>query len=662
VPDATPQPGPQARRRAPRWVIASGAVLLAIVLLAVFWDWNWFRPLVAARASAALGRTVSLQHFDLHPGRQIVAVADGVEIANPQGFPADSRFATIVRLTVTIDAMAWLRTRQLVIPAIVVDQPRIDAQQPEGGPANWVFAALAPAPGSAPADTQAGPKIGDLQINDGAAHVAVPHLRADFDMTMATTDRAAGGERQIRVEAHGTYAGQPITGEALGGALLSLRDATKPYPIELSLANGPTRVHLTGTVQDPLAFAGADLALELSGTDMALLFPLTGIPIPKTPSYRIAGKLDYGEGNIRFRDFNGKVGSSDLSGDILVDPRPRRPVVTASLQSRLVDLADLGGFIGSEPGRLATPNQTPAQREAVARAEANPKLLPTQKINLPKLRAADVHLKYRGAKILGRNMPFDSFAAVLDIVDGRIRLTPVTLGVGRGQIEGNLDLVPSGDDIRLHGDIGFERLDLGRMLEATGVVHGSGTVGGHAVIDSTGNSVASFLGNGNGSLQLVMSGGGDVSAVIVAISGLQLGNAILAALGVPRRDQIECFLGDFALQRGTLATRTLLLDTSNNIVTGSGTIDLRTESVDYRLKTDAKHFSIGSLPAPIAIVGKFKSPDIGPAVGPLLPRGAAAVGLGVLFPPAALLPTIQFGVGDDGRCAAMAHRTGAVPK
>jgi hypothetical protein len=37
-------------------------------------------------------------------------------------------------------------------------------------------------------------------------------------------------------------------------------------------------------------------------------------------------------------------------------------------------------------------------------------------------------------------------------------------------------------------------------------------------------------------------------------------------------------------------------------------------------------------------------------------RGGVAVGLGVLFAPAAVLPTIQFGVGDDHRCEALAHR------
>ena len=199
----------------------------------------------------------------------------------------------------------------------------------------------------------------------------------------------------------------------------------------------------------------------------------------------------------------------------------------------------------------------------------------------------------------------------------------------------------------------MQHIDLGRLLAATGITNGSGTVGGRAVIDSTGDSVSTFAGNGNGSVQLVMSGGGDLSALLVNLSGLEFGNALLSALGIPSRDQIECLVGDWALQRGQLSTRTLILDTSNNIVSGTGTVDLRNEMINYELKTKAKHFSIGTLPTPIAISGPFKKPSIRPEALLLAVRGAAAVGLAFLFPPAALLPTIQFGVGDDTHCGAL---------
>ena len=112
--------------------------------------------------------------------------------------------------------------------------------------------------------------------------------------------------------------------------------------------------------------------------------------------------------------------------------------------------------------------------------------------------------------------------------------------------------------------------------------------GGRAVLETTGNSMATMLAHGNGSLQLTMAGGGDLSALLVDLSGLQFGNALLSALGVPDRDKIECFVADFALQGGELQTRALLLDTTSDIISGGGTINLRTESLDYHTRSGPK--------------------------------------------------------------------------
>ena len=623
--------------------------MVAIGVLVAVWDWDWFRPLIEREASAALGRPVTLQHFGLRLGRQTVAVADGVRIANPEAFAQEPPLAVAERLTVTIETMELLRHRALVVPDILIEQPRIAATQAEDGSANYLF------PGLSSGGNSAGAKLGNLRITGGQMHVVLARLRADFNVVMETRD--TNDKPQVVAEAKGTYAGLPINVFFVGGTLLSLRDAAMPYPVDLKLENGPTRASLVGTVENPLNFAGAELKLELAGTNMELLLPLIGIAFPKTPSYRIKGDLDYADGKIRFRDFTGQLGSSDVQGNIEVDPGQKRPVVTAEVTSRQVDLADLGGFLGSEPGRMSTPNQTPEQHQAVARAEASRRLLPTKTISLPKLLAADVHLKYRGAKIQGRNMPFDSFATDMDIVDGRILLHPVSIGVGQGRIAGTVEIEPlNGDQFRTKAEITVQRVDLGRMLRATNMIGGSGLFGGRAVLETTGNSMATMLANGNGSLQLTMAGGGDLSALLVDLSGLQFGNALLSALGIPDRDKIECFVADFVLQRGELQTRALLLDTTSDIISGSGAINLRTETLDYQIRTEAKHFTIGSLPAPISITGSFKNPGALPDIRKLAVRGGAAAGLGLLFPPAAILPTIQFGVGDDHRCEALTRR------
>ncbi|MEJ1974801.1 MAG: AsmA family protein [Acetobacteraceae bacterium] len=337
-----------------------GGLVVLVAALALLWRWDWFLPIVEAQASAALGRKVTAQHLHVQLGRTTTMALDDVQIANAEGFPADKPLVQIAKLTVAADVMAYLHGRQIVLPQIVLDQPMVEAAQDASGKANWTLAIAGSSPGDAPADPNAGPKIGQLVINDGHAHVAIAKLKADMNLDVATRQgdavaaadqqKAAANAGEIVVNAKGTYAAQPIEGQFVGGALLSLRDPANPYPVNLTLANGPTHVSLVGTVQNPVDFAGANLKLTLSGPDMSKLTPLTGVPIPETPSYAIAGKLDYADQKLRFTGFTGRLGSSDLNGDIAINPTRTPPFVDATVFSRQVDLADLGAL--SAPRRV----------------------------------------------------------------------------------------------------------------------------------------------------------------------------------------------------------------------------------------------------------------------------------------------------------------------
>ena len=60
----------------------------------------------------------------------------------------------------------------------------------------------------------------------------------------------------------------------------------------------------------------------------------------------------------------GKVGASDLGGDVDIDAGGERPVMKAALVSKLLDLDDLAGFIGATPetgGKKTQEQQKKAQ-------------------------------------------------------------------------------------------------------------------------------------------------------------------------------------------------------------------------------------------------------------------------------------------------------------
>ncbi len=636
------------RPRRRRWPYVLGGLLAIVVVIAVLFRWDWLLPIVESRASAALGRPVTAQHLHVSLGRVTRIELDGLRIANPPNWPGGGDFATANKLTADIDALAFPRRRQVVLPLIAIDQPHVDAEQQADGAANWDF------PSSGPSSTSNPTQIGDLQITGGVARFVDPRLKADFTLKVAT-DEQQGAPAQLHATAQGTYAAQPITGAFTGGALLSLRDKSHPYPIDLQLANGPTRVSLVGTVENPLSFAGADVKLDLQGPDMGKLYPLTGIAIPETPPYHIAGHLDYEAGRVRFTGFQGTVGRTDLGGDIAVTTGGARPVVDATLASRRVDLQDLGGFIGGTPGQANEAGQTPAARARVAAAKASPKLIPDTPVSMPKLTAADVHLKYRAGSVAGRGVPLDDMTADLDIVNGNIALHPLSFGIGGGRVASQIALSPAAAGLHTKADVDFQRIPLDRLLVSTGVARGAGAIGGKLVLEGAGRSLAQILGHANGELKLYMGHGGDVSALLVDLAGLEFGNAVLSALGIPTRAEIECLALDAPMQNGVMRVQTFVLDTTEAEVRLGGEVNLLSEAIGFKLSAKSKHFSVGSLPTPIDVTGTLKNPGVHPEMAPLAERGGAALALGIVLTPlAALIPTIQLGTGDTHACAALA--------
>jgi hypothetical protein len=97
----------------------------------------------------------------------------------------------------------------------------------------------------------------------------------------------------------------------------------------------------------------------------------------------------------------------------------------------------------------------------------------------------------------------------------------------------------------------------------------------------------------------------------------------------------------------------LVIDTSAVVITGEGSVDLRDEKFDLELTAKSKQPSLVALRGPIVLDGTFAHPNARPALGQVGMRVGAAVGLGALSPPLALLPLIDFGGAEDVDCGAI---------
>jgi hypothetical protein len=176
------------------WIGVPVVLLIALVAL---WNWDWFIPIVQSRASAAIGRPVTIAHLHVRLGRVVTVIADGVVVANPLDWPSDDPpFLSIKSLTIEADAWGYVGGRGLVLPMIGLDGPRVLAAETKEGAANFRLSTGGGGGGSM--------KIGDLRINDGDAHVVIPKLKADFDAKIDT--QGDGDAAKLVVDAKGTYA------------------------------------------------------------------------------------------------------------------------------------------------------------------------------------------------------------------------------------------------------------------------------------------------------------------------------------------------------------------------------------------------------------------------------------------------------------------------
>ncbi len=638
--------------RHPVWT-GVGACVAFFVVLALVWNWNWFRPMVARKIAAELERPVTLQYFDVENAlsAQPTLVLDGIAIGNPPDFPQGTQTGTIDELRVSFDLRALVSSfgKKVIVSQLIVQHPDGDLRPgPKGNP-NWTFPMAQDAAGN-----PTPPRIGSLIITDGDFRFADPRLKADLRVKARTQPADQKHEQQIVIDAQGTYGGQPLTGHFVGGTILGLRNNAKPYPVELTAQSGDTRVHLVGTIDHPEELIGADLKLELQGQDLADLYKLFHLPLTPSPPYSLRGNLDYDNGGkrISFKNFSGRVGESDLEGSLTVNRVGQRPEVTAELSSHNVRMADLGGFIGAPAGREEAPTEGPKQRAQHAEQNAKASLLPDTPIDLGKLRSTDYKVHYRGEHVVTDWVPLDHLDASLTIKDGDIRLEPLDFAVGSGTIHNTIELDGRVNPIRAKADIDFRHIDFQRVLQNVSFAKGVGVIGGRWLINGTGNSLAQILAHSDGDLKLFM-GNGDLSAIVVNAAGLDVGGTLASLLGLPETAKINCMVSDFALKNGVLDTRALVLDTDQGNVYGRGNIDLRSEGIAYQITEEGKHVSIGALHAPIDITGTLKHPNVKPEPGAFATRLGVAAALTAVFPPAGLLATLQLGLGKDHNCGAL---------
>ncbi len=166
---------------------------------------------------------------------------------------------------------------------------------------------------------------------------------------------------------------------------------------------------------------------------------------------------------------------------------------------------------------------------------------------------------------------------------GTLRLQPAVIRIGHGTVRTYLSLYGSETPVRVDIDSQIERVNLKEFLRgSTFMQKTGGTLGGRAKLRATGTSVAQILGTADGQLFMVMAGG-RISHLLIELAGLDIAESLGFALKGDEPIPIRCIVGDMPAQQGVFDVRTLVFDTTDTIIYGSGKINMREETADVTL-------------------------------------------------------------------------------
>ncbi len=649
--------GKPPRRRSGLWGWIGGviaALILAIIIFLMLFNWDWFRPPLAKMLSGKLHRPVRIVgHLKVHLFTWTPTVQlGGLQIGEPAWAPKTD-LADFDTITVKMKLLPLL-TGHVVLPLVELDHPQIAMFQAKDGRSNWDFS-----DGKKPGKPAKLPAIQNFVINDGKLAITSLQRKLSFSGTVNAHERETGGGKEgFKLGGTGKLNGKPFLMNVTGGPLLNVKPDVA-YPFDADVRAGDTEVTAKGEVPHPFNLGSIYADVSMSGRDLADLYYLTGITLPNTPTYRIAGHLVRDEMVYQFQRFSGRVGGSDLEGNLKADmSHGNRPDVTAALNSRKLDIKDLGSLFG------ATGHNAPAGPRlatAAAKPGASHQLLPDAPLDASRIRSMDAHVTFKAESIIASpNFPLRSVSLGVDLDHGLLVLNPIAFQFPQGRMSGDASIDARGAVQRNAVNLSVSGVRMQNFIPA----QKGKAAGGPPPIEGVLDARAKLTGDGDTVHKAAATSDGEVVAVIPggvvrqAFAELLGINATKGIFQLLNKDQhqtdIRCAVADFRVRNGVLQAQRVVFDTGVVIVNGTGNINLNDETLHLVFKGDSKEFRVFHLDAPITIGGHLSSPAFGiNPTGPAIQVGIGAALGAVIFPPLALLPFIDPGLAHNADCASV---------
>jgi uncharacterized protein involved in outer membrane biogenesis len=667
-----------------RWQKVLLVVLALIVILALVFDWNWLRGPLERYVSKRTEREFRISHLDVDLGVNPTIKLKDVYFANAPWSKIGEPMARIGSLEFSV-SLRDLWDHKVLVPRAALAQADLVFERAADKRKNWVL--------KPPAESAEPGLLRISSISVDQAHIryldhgdplTVDVMASTFSPSAASKAsdakaRAVNTSYTTKFTFKGAYHGAAFSGDALTGDVLSFQESNIPFPIQGRLNVGTTtHIDLQGTIADVVNVSSVDMQLQIEGQTLASLYPFLLLPLPASPPYAFRGHLVQSGNRYAIDDLGGKIGSTDIKGGGAYVRQEPRPLLTAKLNSKLLNIADLGPIIGLETKdtkhTAAAAAKKPTQADTSTRARAQAKerqtagdktlpagtvaakgdgILPSGKFEGGRLKAIDAEVDYAAASLKAPTaLPVESMKFSFRLHDAVAKLQPLEFGFAGGRIVSEITIDARQEKaLRSTINADFRNIQVAKLFPTMPkIAKGVGELGAQIRLDGTGNSIADAAGTSNGSVTAAIANG-RISNMIDAIAGLNGGKVISLFVAGDKDIAVNCGGVAFSVKDGIGQSQLFVIDTEQTRIDGQGSFNLKDERFDITISPKPKKPGILSLRTPVHLFGSFRHPDFELDKGQLMARAGGAIALALINPLAALIPLIETGPGTNTDCA-----------
>jgi uncharacterized protein involved in outer membrane biogenesis len=573
--------------------VLAGIILvcfLVVIVVVSSYDYNKFKPMITGIAKKYTGRKLTIASdikvkISLSPTLQVnnVSFQNAPWSSHPEMIRAN-------RIEVQL-ALIPLIQGKINIKRLILLDPDLRMEINKSGKTNLEFDLPEQKKGeTAPVKKdEAETALFDFKeilIKNGKLTVINHQKNETFVLTIDQGSRKSAefmGEADIELK--GAFNGIPLNVSGNVGSLAGITDPNVPFPIDLKAEVAQTAITIVGKIQDPIAAKGIDVKFSAKGDDLSKIEAITREPLPVKGPFHISSHLIAAKPEkIQASDITIQLEDSKLNGSVTFDRSGKKPRISGDIFSEILDL---------RPMLITTEKKvTGAKEKTTEPKRKSDKLFQNTPLKLDGLHLFNAALDVRIKQMLLPRLAFDNIVTKVRLQDGNLTINPLTAEIGGGRSVNSLNVQAKENMAFVDVNVDIKKMNLGEMLKKLEITQAvEGILDLDINLKGQGKSVAAIMAGLNGDVIASMGEGkiptgyldfisADISSTLMRIInpfGKKIDNA-----------RINCAVCDFNIKNGMAKSDIIVVDDPQKTLFSRGTINLKTEALDFHIETKPK--------------------------------------------------------------------------